>query len=67
MAVPGSSARKAYTTMGSVEAAPLLGQSATPPSTLGSDERAAAQGKLRGGGFVPAGQERYFSATTNST
>jgi hypothetical protein len=41
--VPGVSARKAYTTMGSVEA-PLLGQSATRRSTLGSDERAAAQG-----------------------
>lgn len=67
MAVPGFSARKAYTTMGSVETALLLGQSVTRRSTLGSDERAAAQGKPRGGGFVPAGQERYFSATTNST
>ncbi len=66
MVVPGVNARNAYATTGSVEAPPL-GQSATRRSTLGSDERTAAQGKTRGGDFVPAGQERYFSASTNST
>src|SRR5271154_2705584 len=53
--------------MGSVETPLRDGQSSTRRSTLGSDERAAAQGNTPGGGFIPGRQERYFSASTSST